>query len=47
MSFTPDLNKKAQEVIFSRKINKSSHQKIFFNNAPAVYTNWQKHLGNI
>ena len=29
MSFNTDLNKKAQEVVFSRKLNKSSHPKIF------------------
>ena len=34
MSFNFDLNKQAQEVIFSRKLNKSSHLNIFFNNAP-------------
>ena len=34
MSFNPDLNKQAQEVILSRKLNKSSHPKIFLNNAP-------------
>ena len=45
MSFNPDLNKQAQEVIFSRKLNKSSHPKIFFNNAPVVCANWPKHLG--
>ena len=45
MSFNPDLNKQAQEVIFSRKLNKSSHPKIYFNNAPVVCVNWQKHLG--
>ena len=36
MSFNPDLNKQAQEVVFSRKLNKSSHPKMFFNNAPVV-----------
>ena len=45
MSFNPDLNKQAQEVIFSRKLKKSSHPKIFFNNAPVFCANWQKHLG--
>ena len=30
----PDLNKQAQEVIFSRKLNKPSYPKIFFDNAP-------------
>ena len=45
MSFNSDLNKQAQGVIFSRKLNKSSHPKIFFNNAPVFCANWQKHLG--
>ena len=45
MSCNPDLNKQAQEVIFSRKLNKSSHPKIFFNNAPVFCANWQKVIG--
>ena len=45
MSFTPDLNKQAQEVIFSRKLNKPSHSKIVFNSAPVVCGDWQEHLG--
>ena len=45
MLFNSDLNKQAQEVIFSRKLNKSSHSKISFNNAPVFVLNWQKHLG--
>ena len=45
MSFNPDLNKKAQKVVFSGKLNKSSHPKIFFNNVPVVHASWQKHLG--
>ena len=45
MSFNPDLNKQAEEVIFSRKLNKSSHPEIFLNNAPVVCVNWPRHLG--
>ena len=45
MSFNPDLNRQAQEVVFSRKLNKSSHPKMFFNNSPVVCASWQKHLG--
>ena len=45
MSFNLDLNKKAQEVVFSRKLSKSSHPKIFFNNASVVHASWRKHLG--
>ena len=33
-----------EEVIFSRKLNKSNHPKIYFNNAPVFCANWQKHL---
>ena len=44
MSFNLDLNKQAQEVIFSRKLNKSSHPKIVFNSAPVVCTDRQKYL---
>ena len=32
-------------MIFSRKLNKSNHTKIYFNNAPVFCANWQKHLG--
>ena len=45
MSFHPDLNKQAQEVVFSRKLTKSSHPKNVFNSTPVVYASWQKHLG--
>ena len=45
MSCSPDLNNQAQEMIFSRKLKKSSHPKMFFNNAPVFCANWQKHLG--
>ena len=45
MQFNSDLNKQAQEVIFSRKLNKPSYLNIFFNNAPVICANWEKHLG--
>ena len=45
LPFNPDLNKQAQEVIFSRKLNKPCHPKIVFSSAPVVYADWQKHLG--
>ena len=45
MSFNPGLNKQAQEVIFSKKLNKSSHPKTYFSNALVFCANWQKHLG--
>ena len=41
MSFNPDVNKQAQEVIFSTKLYKRSHSKVF-NNAPVICANWQK-----
>ena len=31
ISFNPDLNKQAQEVMYPRKLNNLSHQKNFFN----------------
>ena len=34
MIFNPDLSKQAQEVIFSRKVNKLLHPTILFNNIP-------------
>ena len=45
ISFNPDLKKQAQEVIFSRKMTKSSHSKISFNNVPVSRASFQKHLG--
>ena len=45
MSFNPDLNNQAQEVIFSRKMTKSSHTQIFFNDIPVSRVSFLKHLG--
>ena len=45
MSFNPDKDKKTQEVIFSRKIKKSFHLQISFNNMPVFCVNFRKHLG--
>ena len=47
MSFNPDPNKHAQEVLFSRKIQKSSqnHLILIANNNIAKQTLTQKHLG--
>ena len=47
MSFNPDPSKQAQEVIFSRKINKELHPPLFFNNSQVCQTQSQKHLGII
>ena len=43
--FNPDLSKKAQEVIFGRKIKKLLHPTLFFNNIPLNNSLFQKHLG--
>ena len=45
MSFNPDPNKKAQEVIISRRINKEGSPILVFNNNNASEANSQKHLG--
>ena len=45
MSFNPDPNKQAAEVVFSHKIDKPSHPPINFNNNPVVPHLFHKHLG--
>ena len=45
MSFNPDPNKQAQEVIFSCKIQKSSQPSLIFNNNIVTQSLTQKHLG--
>ena len=45
MTFDPDLNKLAEEILFSRKTAKLSHPIIYFNNAPVSCVSFQKHLG--
>ena len=45
MSFDPDPNKQAQEVLFSRKIQKSSRPSLIFNNNIVTQSLSQKHLG--
>ena len=47
MSFNPDPNKQATEVLFSRKIKPNVHQKLYFNNLPVMQAKSQKHLGII
>ena len=47
MSFNPDKNKQAQEVVFSRKQSKTKHLQLLFNNTPVAYSSFQKHLGII
>ena len=45
MSFNPDPNKQAQEVIFSRKLKKFCHPSLRFNNNNVSQASLQKHLG--
>ena len=47
MIFNPDLTRQAQEVIFSRKLNKAVHPNLTFNNFQVSQTEFQKHLGLI
>ena len=47
MIFNPDLTKHAQEVIFSRKLNKPIHPNLTFNNSQISQTEPLKHLGLI
>ena len=45
MSFNPDPNKQAQEVIFSRKLKKVCHPPLCFNKNNVSLASSQKHLG--
>ena len=45
INFNPDPNKKAQEVIFSRKINKIKHPSLLFNQNLIKSFSSQEHLG--
>ena len=45
MMFSPELTKRALEVIFSRKTLKSFHTQVFFNEVPVERSVSQKHLG--
>ena len=44
MSFNSDCSKQAQEVVFSRKIQKTCHPSIYFNNKLVKQVPSQKHL---
>ena len=44
MTFNPDPNKQAQEDIFSRKISKTSHSPLTFNNNSVKQVQFQKQL---
>ena len=45
MSFNTDPSKQAQEVIFSRKLKKSTHPTLSFNSNTVTLSITQKHLG--
>ena len=45
MSFNPDINIQAQKVIFSRRLQKSNHPSLTFNNTGVTQSEIQKHLG--
>ena len=45
MSFNPDRTKQAQEIIFSRKKNATTHTPLFFSNSEIKLSSNQKHLG--
>ena len=47
MRFNPDPNKQAQEVIFSRKINKIDHPPLYFNQNLVKSLSTHKHLGMV
>ena len=47
MNFNPDPNKQAQEVTFSRKINKINHPQLLFNQNLIKCSSSQKHLGMV
>ena len=45
MSFNPDPSKQAQEVVFSCKLQKSTHPTLSFNNNTVTQSVTQRHLG--
>ena len=45
MTFNPDHNKQAQDVIFSRNVKKTLHPLLNFNNDSVKQVQFQKHLG--
>ena len=47
MTFNPDRSKQAQEVVFSRKLKKTTDPPLFFNNNNVSQVNFQTHLGVI
>ena len=47
MRSKPDPKKQAQEVIFSRKINKIDHPPVYFNQKLVKSSSTHKHLGTV
>ena len=45
MNFNPDPSKLAQEVIFSKKLQKTNHSQVYFNHNSIKQVPSQKHLG--
>ena len=45
MPFNPDVKNQAQEIIFSRKKNDTSHTSSYLNNSQIQQRSVQKHLG--
>ena len=45
MSFNPEPSKQAQEVIFTRKLQKKDYPLLYFNDSSVKDTCTQKHLG--
>ena len=45
MTLNPDRSKQTQQIIFSRKLKKSTHHSLLFNNKNVFQVNSQKHLG--
>ena len=44
MLFNPDITKQAQEIIFSRKKNDTSHPSLYFNNTLIQQQSVQKQI---
>ena len=44
MNFNPDPSKRSQEVIFSRKLQKTNHNQVYFNHNSVKQVPSQKHL---
>ena len=47
MIFNPDLSKSANDVIFTRRLNKNNHPPLNFNQSHVTYQTSTKHLGMI